>query len=214
MVARNFRRLRRMPPTAVLSAFLPQGRSTMASIGELVSALTPDGGWSPHPALWVVAMDYESGRRVPFGRPGEPDVELADAVMASCAIPGWFTPVVIDGRRYIDGGACSATSADLLAGLELDEVFVVAPGVSFRQDRPRALLSRMERAWRTRVTRRCLHEVAKLRAEGASVTILGPGPDDLAEIGGNVMDTTRRLKVLETSIRTSAIALSPSSSAA
>ncbi|NED97315.1 patatin-like phospholipase family protein [Phytoactinopolyspora alkaliphila] len=214
MVARNVRRLRKMPPTAVLAAFLPEGRTDLSSIGELVRSVTPGGGWSPHPGVWIVTMDYDSGRRVPFGRAGAPEAELADAVMASCSIPGWFTPVVIDGRRYIDGAACSATSADLLAGLELDEVYIVAPSVSFETDRPRALLPRVERAWRTRVTRRCVREAAKLRAEGTEVTILGPGPDDLAQIGGNVMDAKRRLKVLETSVRTSAAALTSGSTAA
>lgn len=207
MVARNLNRLRKMPPTAVISAFLPEGRGALDSIGDLVEAVTPGGDWSPHPGVWVVAMDYGSGRRVAFGRPGAPQAGLPKAVMASCAIPGWFAPVAIEGRRYVDGGACSATSVDLLAGLGLDEVYVVAPAVSFETDRPRALLSRVERGWRSRVTRRCVRESQKLRSEGTEVTILGPGPDDLAEIGANVMDSARRLRVLETSIRTSAKAL-------
>ncbi|WP_129667416.1 patatin-like phospholipase family protein [Phytoactinopolyspora endophytica] len=214
MVTRNIKRLRKMPPTAVLSAFLPEGRGDLRGVGELVEMVTPEGQWSPHDGLWVVAMDYQSGRRVAFGRQDAPAAALPEAVMASCAIPGWFAPVVIDGRRYIDGGTCSATSVDLLAGLGLDEVFVVAPTVSFSSDRPRALLSRVERKWRIRVTRRCLREAEKLRAEGTKVTILGPGPDDLFEIGGNVMDTTRRLRVLETSIRTSAESLTGRSEAA
>lgn len=207
MVRRNVRRLRRMPPTVVLSALLPEGRGSLAGIGELVDAIAPDGAWAPHPGLWIVAMDYETGRRIPFGRPGEPRPSLADAVMASCAIPGWFTPVVIDGHRYVDGGTCSATSVDLFAGLGLDEVYVAAPMVSFQVDHPKPLLSRLERQWRHRCTRRCLHESQKLRAQGTDVTVLGPGPEDLEAIGGNVMDASRRLRVLETSMRTSAAAL-------
>jgi NTE family protein len=39
------------------------------------------------------------------------------------------------------------------------------------------------------------------------VTVLAPGPEDLAEIGANMMDPSRRLAVLETSLRTSARAL-------
>ncbi|TDD73045.1 patatin-like phospholipase family protein [Jiangella aurantiaca] len=208
MVRRNVRRLRRMPPTAVLSALLPVGRGSLDGIGDLVDAVTgPHAGWSPHSGVWIVAMDYETGRRVPFGRPGEPRASLPQAVMASCAIPGWFAPVVIGGHRYVDGGTCSATSVDLLGGLGLDEVYVVAPMVSFELDHPRALLSRLERRWRRRCTRRCLHEAEKLRAAGTDVTILGPGPEDLAAIGANVMDTGRRIAVLETSLRTSAAAL-------
>ncbi|WP_162606168.1 patatin-like phospholipase family protein [Jiangella asiatica] len=208
MVRNSVRRLRRMPPTAVLSALLPVGRGSLDGIGELIGAVTgPDAGWSPHPGVWIVAMDYETGRRIPFGRPGEPRPSLPQAVMASCAIPGWFAPVVVDGHRYVDGGTCSATSVDLMGGLDLDEVYVAAPMVSFETDRPRPLLSRLERRWRRRCTRRCLHEAQKLHAQGTEVTILGPGPEDLAAIGANVMDTGRRLRVLETSLRTSAATL-------
>jgi NTE family protein len=36
--------------------------------------------------------------------------------------------------------------------------------------------------------------------------VLGPGPEDLAAIGANLMDDTRRRHVLETSLRTSVLA--------
>lgn len=207
MFARNVHRLHRMPPTSVLSAFLPEGRGSLQRVGELVQSFTPAGQWSPHPGVWIVAMDYETGRRVPFGRPGEVSLPLSEAVMASCAIPGWFAPVVMGGHRYVDGGTYSATSVDVLRGLGLDEVYVVAPIVSFEHDRPQSLIGRLERRWRASVTRRCVHESVKLRAEGTEVSILGPGPEDLIEIGGNVMDVSRRTRVLETSLRTSAAAL-------
>jgi NTE family protein len=198
---------RKMPPTAVLSAFLPAGKGSLQRVGHLVEAFTPFGEWSPHDNVWIVALDYESGRRVAFGHDNAPEVALSDAVMASCAIPGWFRPMEIAGRTYIDGGAWSATSADLLAGLDLDEVYVLAPMLSFAMDQPDTMLGRVERRWRVQVTKRCLHEVDKLRAGGADVTILGPGPEDLEAMGANVMDNSRRLAVLETSLKTSAEAL-------
>ncbi|MFM7212417.1 MAG: patatin-like phospholipase family protein, partial [Actinomycetota bacterium] len=132
---------------------------------------------------------------------------LAEAVMASCAIPGWFEPVTIGERTYIDGGAWSATSADVAGAAALDEVYVVAPMVSFEADEPANLLSRLERRWRGSVTRRCLGEVTELEAAGTQVTVLGPGPDDLEAMGGNIMDGRRRLRVLETSLITSRAAL-------
>lgn len=197
----------KMPPTAVLSAFMPVGNGSLERVGHLIDAITPFGEWSPHQSLWVVAMDYEAGHRVVFGREDAPRVPLSDAVMASCAIPGWFEPVTIDGRTYIDGGAWSATSADVLAGHDLDEVYVVAPMVSFETDEPDSLLSRLERRWRGSVTRRCAAEVDELREEGVQVTVLGPGREDLEAMGGNIMDGRRRLEVLETSLRTSRVAL-------
>jgi NTE family protein len=212
MVARGARRLRRLPPTAVLAALTPEGRGSLHAVGRLVHDVqlavgAAVDGWSPHAGVRTVAMDYDSGHRVAFGAPGAPAAALADAVMASCAIPGWYSPVVIDGVRYVDGGACSATNVDLLAGAGLDEVFVLAPMVSFTVDAPTHWRSRMERAWRERVTRRCLHEVAKLHATGTQVTVLGPGREDLETMGGNLMAVERRHRVLEASLRTSREAL-------
>jgi len=39
-------------------------------------------------------------------------VGLARAVASSCAVPGIFPPVTIDGHRYMDGGMRSLTNAD------------------------------------------------------------------------------------------------------
>ena len=207
LMASSLRHGLKMPPTAVLSAFMPVGNGSLERVGHLIDAITPFGEWSPHQALWIVAMDYEAGHRVVFGRDDAPPAPLADAVMASCAIPGWFEPVTIDERTYVDGGAWSATSADVLAGQGLDEVYVVAPMVSFETDEPDSLLSRLERRWRGSVTRRCASEVEELREAGAAVTVLGPGREDLEAMGGNIMDGRRRLEVLETSLRTSRVAL-------
>lgn len=202
MVARGLRRWRRMPPTAVIAAFAPEGRGSLNGVRRLIEAVAPDGGWPAREGVWLMAVDYEDGRRVAFGRPGEPVAGLTDAVAASCAIPGWFAPVVIDGRRYIDGGAWSVSSVDVLAGLGLDEVYVVAPMASGELDHPPSIGGKLERRWRIRTTRRTMREAAKLAAEGTRVTVLGPGPDDLRAIGANVMDVTRRLEVLETAART------------
>lgn len=203
-LASTAKRIRQLPPTAVLAGWMPTGKGSLERIGHLIEAVTPMDEWSPHPNLWVVAMDLNESRRVPFGRAGAPVAPLASAVMASCAIPSWFQPVEINGHKYVDGGACSATSIDLLADSGLDEVYALAPMVSFAHDRPNSMIARLERRWRTQVTRRSLHEAEKVRANGTAVTLLGPGPEDLEAMGGNVMDVSRRLDVLETSLRTSA----------
>jgi len=212
LVTQGAARLRRLPPTAVLSALLPEGRGSLETVGKLVADVqqevgAPAGGWSSHAGLRVVAMDYGSGDRVAFGEPGAPQAALADAVMASCAIPGWYSPVVLHGVRYIDGGAFSSTNIDLAARHGLDEVFVLAPMVSFSVDAPTSVTARLERAWRHRVTRRALREVARLHADGTDVTVLGPGAQDLEAIGANLMDVTRRRAVLDTAMRTTTVEL-------
>ena len=62
--------------------------------------------------LRVTAVELESGRRVVFGAPGEPQPPVSLAVQASCAIPGVFAPVASTGETYVDGGAWSPTNMD------------------------------------------------------------------------------------------------------
>jgi NTE family protein len=203
LIGSSLRRLGQLPATTVLSAFMPEGTRSLERIGHLVDAVTPFGDWSPHSGIWVVAMDYEDGRRVVFGRPGAPVAPQSSAVMASCAIPGWFAPVVINGRTFVDGGAVSATSIDVVAHAGLDELYVVAPMMSFAMDSPSGVTARLERRWRVEVTKAAVNEAALVRATGAHVRMVGPGPEDLAAIGANLMDDTRMRFVLETSLRTS-----------
>ncbi|MFE7594535.1 patatin-like phospholipase family protein [Kitasatospora sp. NPDC057512] len=130
---------REYPLLTMVSAIAPHGRGSLAPVGELVRGLLgpggpPGDGGGPEPGdggggspLRVVAVDYRSGRRVVFGDPDAPAVPVPDAVMASCAIPGWFAPVRLDGSAYVDGGCWSATNADLMLGRGLDEVYVLAP---------------------------------------------------------------------------------------
>jgi len=128
----------RVNPVIAASALLPVGRARMGSLVRLVDALQARIGvieerWVPDAPLWVVAVDYDSGRRVVFGRSGAPRSTVSNAVLASCAIPGWFAPKMIDGRRYVDGGVASSTSVGLLARDSmppLDEVYVLAPMAS------------------------------------------------------------------------------------
>jgi NTE family protein len=203
------RRARRheVPLRTALWAVLPPGRGTPDPLRRVVDAFVGAGRWAPRDGVWTVAMDYATGDRVAFGSPGAPPASLGDAVAASCANPGWYAPVPIAGRQYIDGGARSAASVDLLAGQRLDEVIVVAPMASLTMDRPSGLVARLERRWRRVVTSRVLAEMEVVRREGATVRLLCPGPSDLAAMGGNLMDPGRRLAVLETSLETSAAAL-------
>ncbi|MDP9183903.1 MAG: patatin-like phospholipase family protein, partial [Actinomycetota bacterium] len=194
-------------PMGALAAVLPRGRGSIEAIGRLVDGVLPEGGWAPHPATWVVAAEYDTGRRVAFGRPGAPECDLRDAVMASCAIPGWYAPVTVQGVRYVDGGVCSPTSVDLLTNLDLDGVVVLSPMTSMTYDEPPTVAGRLERRFRRIMTKRSLAEVKRVAARGAKVHFLGPTAEDLVAIGANLMDPRRRTQVLETSLLTSAAAL-------
>jgi NTE family protein len=206
-MAHTARHPRTVTPFAALASVAPRGRGSLEPIRRVVEVASGGAEWASHPSVWVVAMDYASGRRVAFGRPDAPRATLSDAVAASCAIPGWFTPVEIGDRRYVDGGTCSSTSLDLLAGRGLDEVYVIAPMASLAFDRPHSLVARIERRIRRAIARRVLREAEKVRAGGTRVVLLGPGPEDLAAIGANMMDASRRDAVLATSLHTSVAAV-------
>jgi len=198
---------RRVPVLATLAGLAPRGRGTLSAVGDLVEQVNEDGVWPAKPATWMIAMDYASGKRVAFGQPGAPEARLSEAVMASCSIPGWFTPLEIGGRRYVDGGTLSPTSIDLLADRGLDEVIVLTPMASFDYDEPTSVVGRMERRFRRAMTKRVLHEAGKVRRRGTPVTILAPGREDLEAIGINLMDHRRRGAVLDIALRTTAEAL-------
>lgn len=187
--------------SAYLTATVAMTPATPAALDAADAAATP--GWVDR-QTWVVALDYDSGRRVVFGRPGGPSASLAEAVAASCSVPGWYEPVVIGGRRYIDGGVISVTSLGLLDGQSADEVCVLAPMASLVADRRYAPHIRLERRVRSLITYLLMREVRELRTAGVKVTVLTPGPQDLAVMGVNLMDPRRRQAVLETSLRTSA----------
>jgi NTE family protein len=104
-----------------LSGIAPTGRvsadPTLRTVRQAVAH-----GWAEHPHCRNVATDYASGKRVVFGETGAPETGLAEAVAASCAIPGFFEPVSINGRRYVDGGLHSLCNLDLLEASDLDVV--------------------------------------------------------------------------------------------
>src|SRR5579859_4481717 len=196
------------PALTALAGLLPVGRGDAAFLDDVARACAsgvggatsgPAGaGWVAHAATWLVAVDFEDGGRVAFGRPGAPRASLAEALRASWAVPGWFPPASIGGRRYVDGGVASPASADLLADADVDEVIVLAPMASTTPG-PRRGLGRLEGALRSHMRRTLDREVALLRARGKRVVRVEPGPEDLAAMGANFMDGSRRLRVLESS---------------
>jgi NTE family protein len=67
--------------------------------------------------LLVNTTDLHSGRQVLWGLPGLLDTPVADAVVASCALPGIFPPRVIEGRAYVDGAVVENLPVRLAAAL-------------------------------------------------------------------------------------------------
>jgi NTE family protein len=188
--------LRSHSPAVVLAGWLPRGFISTGPIHGLVDGFVP-GDWPDHPSYWAVAADYSSGKRVAFGRDDAPKTSAAEAVAASCAIPGFYHPVKVDGRRYVDGGICSTSNLDLLCGEELDLVICLNPMSSVAPVAGGSPADRFARVMRAAAGRRLAHEARKLRGEGTEVLILHPGRDDCALMGVNLMSGSRRVQVME-----------------
>lgn len=122
----------------------------------------------PDRALRVTAVDVETGEFRVFDRTA--GVPLLRAVAASCAVPGVWPPVTIDGRRYMDGGIRSTTNADLAA--DHDRVVVLAP---------------LPRGFGARVA----GQVAALRTR-SRVELVTPDAAAVKSFGRNVLDPARR----------------------
>ena len=172
-------------PAKALAGLLPTGTISADVIGERINLLFGEAPW-PDSQIWICAVDLDNGDRVVFGRDNN-DVSIGVAVQASSAIPGFFQPVMHEGKRYVDGGVHSPTNADLMAELELDIVVIVSP-MSATSDRQSSSLPTA----RPLHGRRLAREVRRIRASGTEVLTFQPTPTEVSVMGRNAMDPSRR----------------------
>lgn len=191
---------------AGIIAWLPQGVISTQPLSAVVRRVVPEG-WAPHPNLWIVAIDYASGKRVVFGQAGAPPVDLADAVAASCAIPGFYHPVAIKGHRYVDGGMFSAANLDLIGTADAGLVVCLNPMSSlYRGDlfSPTGPIASLFRGDNRHVIER---EAKALRRSGKQVFVVQPNAEDIKVMGYNYMSRSRLDRVASTAFRTTSRAL-------
>src|SRR5216117_699091 len=81
--------------------------------------------------LTVTATDLDSGELLLFGGRArrERDIDLADALYATCALPLYFPPLEVDGRRLADGGLRAVLPLGPALELEKDADLFVAVNV-------------------------------------------------------------------------------------
>ncbi|MFI8975218.1 patatin-like phospholipase family protein [Nocardia asteroides] len=186
-----------IPPrsaTRLVVGALPRGvRDT--GTAALIRAVIPEG-WPEHDGLWCVACDYRSGRRVVFGRDPETPADVADAVAASCAVPGMFQPVWIGRRAYVDGGVHSLSNLDVVGGRGLDLVICLNPSSSLASPRARRAQDLAWSAIRKASGRRLGAEARQVRSGGTAVVLLQPTQADLQLFDPNWMRPTRSAEII------------------
>ena len=136
---------------------------------EVIAARLPVHEWPDRPLLLTV-VEAETGKWLTFSK--DSGVGLVDAVAASCAVPGVWPPVTIDGRRYVDGGVRSFTNADVAAGY--DKVLVAIP---------LALIDDQRVVLDEELGRLAPAQVLVAEADEASVAAIGTNPLDPAARG-------------------------------
>ena len=137
----------------------------------------------PNTRLLITAVDCESGAlRVLDAASGVP---LSRAISASCAVPALFPPVTIDGRRYMDGGVRSGTSADLALPVAPAAALIIAP------------LGSSDRGIHRICRRQAEAEARQLEAAGARVRIIHMDDAAVAAGGANLMDFGARVPAAE-----------------
>jgi NTE family protein len=148
----------------------------VAGFAYLAGESIPDG-------YACTAVDAESGAfQVWDASTGAP---LDRAVASSCAVPGVFPPITIDGRRYIDGGMRSGTNADLAAG-HAKVLIVTLMGGNRQAEAANADAPadpRMQRYLERMATERQV-----LLDAGADIHTVGPDEASAAVMGANLMD--------------------------
>ena len=83
-----------------------------------------------HTPLTVTATDVDSGDLVLYGSLGL-DAQLIEALYASCALPLYYAPAQIDGRRLADGGLRAVLPLAVARRVPADLVVAVSVGPGF-----------------------------------------------------------------------------------
>lgn len=147
----------------------------------IVAARLPGTQW-PARALRLIAVDAETGEGRIFDAASR--VDFVDAVAASCAVPGAWPVVHLQGRDYMDGGIRSMTNADLAA--DASRVLVLAP-LGYSEGNP--------------VSGHLHAEVDALRRGGAEVRVIVPDASAISAMGENVLDPARRPPSAQAGVR-------------
>ena len=141
----------------------------------VIASRLPSHEW-PERSLKVTTVNAGTGAFRVFER--DDHVSLVDAVAASCAVPGVWPPVSIQGQRWIDGGMRSAVNADLAEGCA--RVVILAPITSGFGAMPSVD-----------------QQVAVLRAAGAAVVVVSPDRAARSRMGRNSLDPAKRAAAAE-----------------
>ena len=178
------------------AGILPHGLVSTHQLEQMINRRVD--AWPGRPRLWIVGTDYETGARHVFRGPGGHNVSVGRAVAASCAIPGFYRPVRVDSKRYVDGGVTSASNIDLLVDERLDLIICMLPLSPLA-----AVARRTPFAGFRRTLHRKLHgQIREIQKRGTRVLLIEPEGRAADLIGLNFMNRKRSSAVARAAAET------------
>lgn len=194
-----------------LVGIAPRGRGDAGWLDRLATSVcAPGSSWVDRPGIRLLAYRPDDDTRVVFTGPGESvganparssAATLSEALRASWAIPGWMPAVPIEGRDYVDGGAASTASVDLIGADEADVIYCVASMAGLDGTRGPGAGGLAEYTLLRRPMSAVLQrEVAAVRARGTRVVVISPTAAELAALGANFMNRNRRAAAFASSL--------------
>jgi NTE family protein len=127
--------------------------------------------WPKSTHFLAATTDCETGR-VKLWRSSD-GVPIGRAVAASCCVPGVFPPIMINGRRYVDGGCGSANNFDKIIETNVGRAVCIGPFGG-------------EHSPELGQERRYLSEgIERVKQAGIEVLVITPGEGFVAKAGDN-----------------------------
>ncbi|MES1265506.1 MAG: patatin-like phospholipase family protein, partial [Variovorax sp.] len=217
--------LRRLPALAVAAAWqgtwggkpwlqavegmaplLPTGLFSNEEIHARLAALFSQPGRSNdfralRGRLTLLATDLDTGRSVDFGSPGWDDVPISRAVQATCALPGLFPPVTINGRSYVDGALTKTMHASAALADGVDLVLCLNPLVPFEMPgiAEGGLAAVLSQTFRTMIHSRLALGMRHYahRWPDTEIVLIEPDPRDPELFGANPFSYGQRRRLAE-----------------
>lgn len=145
------------PLAAFLKRKLPPGVSTFGELSHLRGI-----------RAYAAAVAVETGRLVAFGV--RSDDTLIDGLMASTAVPPYYPPWEVDGKRYLDGGVISKLPVEMAVAMGATQIIALDVCYAMgRLEAARGILGVGGYSLSLMMETQATHEAERIRARGVPV---------------------------------------------
>ena len=118
-------------PLAPVAGLFLRSLLKPAPLRRAIEAMVPARRFSDLSVpLTVTAVDLDTGELVLFGA-GATNAPLVEVLCATCALPLYYPPMILNGRRFGDGGLRAVVPLEPAAELDVELVLAVDVGPGF-----------------------------------------------------------------------------------